>query len=63
VKVTMTLTSQGCPLHGVIVDGVERALERPGGPDVEIEMVWDPPWDPDRIGSSGRRALGDPTTT
>ncbi len=60
VSVTMTLTTPGCPLHDVIVDGVERALTRPGGPRVDVEVVWDPPWDPGRIGMGGLRELGAP---
>lgn len=62
VSVTMTLTTAGCPLHDVIVDGVERALTRPGGPRVNVEVVWDPPWDPGRIGAGGLRELGAPGT-
>jgi metal-sulfur cluster biosynthetic enzyme len=60
VGITMTLTTPGCPLHDVIVTGVERALTRPGGPEVDVEVVWDPPWDPGRIGSGGLRGLGAP---
>lgn len=60
VRVTMTLTSEGCPLHGVIVDGVERALERPDGPPVIVDVVFDPPWNPDRIGARGLGDLGAP---
>jgi metal-sulfur cluster biosynthetic enzyme len=60
IGVTMTLTTPGCPLHDVLVAGVERALSRPGGPVVDVDVVWDPPWTPERIGAGGRRALGDP---
>ena len=60
IGVTMTLTTAGCPLHDVIVGGVERALTRPGGPRVDVEVVWDPPWDPSRIGTRGLRGLGAP---
>ncbi len=60
VAVTMTLTTAGCPLHDVIVEGVERALARPDGPRIEVEVVFDPPWDPSRIGTSGLRELGAP---
>jgi len=60
VGVTMTLTTLGCPLHDVLVAGVERALTRSDGPAVDVEVVWDPPWTPERIGATGRRALGDP---
>ncbi|MEW6583402.1 MAG: metal-sulfur cluster assembly factor [Actinomycetota bacterium] len=60
IGVTMTLTTAGCPLHDVIVGGVERALTRPGGPPVDVEVVFDPPWTPEMIGAEGRRALGAP---
>lgn len=60
IAVTMTLTTAGCPLHDVIVNGVERALARPGGPRVDVEVVFDPPWDPGRIGMGGLRELGAP---
>lgn len=60
IGVTMTLTTQGCPLHDVITGGVERALGRPGGPAVDVEVVFAPPWDPERIGSTGLADLGAP---
>ncbi len=60
IAIRMTLTTAGCPLHDVIVGGVERALERPGGPRVDVTVVFDPPWSPDRIGLSGREELGAP---
>ncbi len=60
VAVTMTLTTAGCPLHDVIVNGVERALSRAGAPRVEVEVVFEPPWDPGRIGMGGLRELGAP---
>lgn len=60
VGVTMTLTTAGCPLHEVIVAGVERALTTPGGPQVDVEVVFDPPWTPERIGARGLRDLGAP---
>ena len=60
VAVTMTLTTTGCPLHDVIADGVERALRRAGAARVDVEVVFDPPWDPSRIGAGGLRELGAP---
>ena len=53
VEVTMTLTTPGCPLHDVMVEGVERALLRAGAGWVDVNVVFDPPWTPDRIGASG----------
>jgi metal-sulfur cluster biosynthetic enzyme len=60
VRITMTLTTPGCPLHDVILEGVERSLARPEGPKVDINLVWDPPWSLEMIGTPGRRALGGP---
>ncbi len=60
VAIRMTLTTQGCPLHDVIVDGVERALAAAGAGRVDVEVVFDPPWDPDRIGGTGLTDLGAP---
>lgn len=50
VRVTMTLTTPGCPLHEVMPRWVEAALRAlPGVADVEIRLTFDPPWTPDRI--------------
>ncbi|MFN8111117.1 MAG: metal-sulfur cluster assembly factor [Thermoleophilia bacterium] len=59
IVVTMTLTTQGCPLHEVIVEGVKRALTADGRP-VGVHVVFDPPWSPERIGAGGLRTLGAP---
>jgi metal-sulfur cluster biosynthetic enzyme len=61
IRVTMTLTTLGCPLHDIILDGVDRALTTPGGQDVLTDLVWEPAWSPERIGTGGRAALGGPT--
>ncbi len=53
VRITMTLTAQGCPLHDSLSEWVRRALrEVPGVEDVEVSLTFDPPWTPDRIGRS-----------
>lgn len=62
VAVTMTLTTEGCPLHDVISDGVERALRAAGARRVDVEVTFDPPWDPNRIGGTGLHDLGAPGT-
>jgi metal-sulfur cluster biosynthetic enzyme len=50
VRVTMTLTAQGCPLHAVMTDWVREAVARlPGVERVDVELTFDPPWTPDRI--------------
>jgi probable FeS assembly SUF system protein SufT len=59
VRVTMTLTAPGCGIGPVIVDDVRRAvLGVPGVKDVEVELVFDPPWDPSRMSEAARLHLG-----
>lgn len=46
--IRMTLTTPGCPLGGYIDDAIRDVLwGAPGVSDVDVRMVWDPPWDPD----------------
>jgi metal-sulfur cluster biosynthetic enzyme len=50
VRVTMTLTTPGCPLHEVMTEWVRTALARVAGVEhVEVVLTFDPPWTPDRI--------------
>lgn len=59
VKVTMTLTAIGCPLAGVIQQEVEQALKNVEGvKGVEVEIVWNPPWDKSRMSRYAKIALG-----
>ena len=55
VKVVMTLTTPGCPMHESICWGVENALLSLNGvDDVEVDLVWDPPWHPSMMTEAGR---------
>lgn len=59
VLVTMTLTSIGCPLGPVIVQEVTGALkELPGIADVDVKLVWSPPWSPDSMSEDAKDELG-----
>lgn len=59
VRVEMTLTSPGCPAGGQIVGEVDAALrDLDGVEDVEIDLVWEPFWTPERIDSKIRTYLG-----
>jgi metal-sulfur cluster biosynthetic enzyme len=50
VRITMTLTTQGCPLHGSMTEWVRRAVGQiPGVEQVEVALTFEPPWTPDRI--------------
>ncbi len=58
VTVELTFTAMGCPAHDFILDDVrERLLKEPGIEEVEIEVVWDPPWSSRRLTQDGRDAL------
>jgi metal-sulfur cluster biosynthetic enzyme len=60
VRVAMTLTTPGCPLHASMSQAAEAMIWAmvPGVQDVSVELVWDPPWSPDHITAAGRLALG-----
>ncbi len=59
VTVTMTLTTPGCPMHDSISYGVKNALlNLEGVQDVEVAVVWDPPWNPGMMTETGRAAVG-----
>ncbi len=59
VLVTMTLTSLGCPLGPVIVQEVTGALkDLPGINDVDVKLVWSPPWSPDAMSEDAKDELG-----
>uniref|UniRef100_A0A7C3WTP0 Metal-sulfur cluster assembly factor n=1 Tax=Thermofilum pendens TaxID=2269 RepID=A0A7C3WTP0_THEPE len=60
VKVRMTLTTLGCPLSVYLVDMVEEVIKQkiPEVEDVEVELVFDPPWTPERMAPEVRRLLG-----
>ena len=50
VRITMTLTAPGCPLHDVLSEWARAAVARvPGVEHVEVTLTFDPPWSPDRI--------------
>jgi FeS assembly SUF system protein len=59
VKVRMTLTAPGCPLAGSITEDVRRKLlEIEGVQKAEVELVWDPPWSPERISEEAKETMG-----
>mgnify|MGYP001238889599 CR=1 FL=1 len=61
VRVEMTLTTPGCPLHGSIRADVEQVLMSvPGIDTVNVELVWDPPWTPDLMSDEAKYSLGFP---
>ena len=58
VYITMSLTAPGCPVAGEMPGQVARAvaaLDDVGA--VSVELVWDPPWSPERMSDDARLAL------
>jgi len=59
VGVTMTLTSPGCPAGPQILGQIDSALKAlEGVEDVDIQVVWSPPWTPDMLSEEARDQLG-----
>lgn len=59
VDVKMTLTAPGCGMGGVIAsDAQQKILGLPGVKDAAVDIVWDPPWNPQMISPDGRERLG-----
>tara|TARA_Y100000758_G_scaffold256128_1_gene193115 strand:+ start:2678 stop:3001 length:324 start_codon:yes stop_codon:yes gene_type:complete len=59
VHVLMTLTAPGCGMGPFIAQQAEWAIaELEGVSDVEVEMTFDPPWNPEMISEDGKKLLG-----
>ena len=59
VTVDMTLTAQGCPAHVEIGQQVKSRLESlPGIRNANVNVVWNPPWTPERLSADARKQLG-----
>jgi metal-sulfur cluster biosynthetic enzyme len=59
VKIIYSLTSMGCPAGPLIAGDMERvSREVPGVEDVELELVFDPPWTPDKMSDDAKFILG-----
>lgn len=59
VQVQMTLTAPGCGMGpSIAADAEHRILSVPGVASARVEVVWDPPWSPERISPVGKEVLG-----
>lgn len=59
VRVDMSLTAPACPVAGEIPFWVANAVaDVEGVGEVEVNLVWDPPWSPDRMSDDAKLALG-----
>ncbi len=58
IKVIMTLTTPGCPLAPVIDKLIRSALSSLGASEIELKLVWEPPWTVKRMSEEGKLKLG-----
>jgi metal-sulfur cluster biosynthetic enzyme len=59
VTVEMTLTAQGCPEHVNISAQVKSRVEQlPGVGNCTVNVVWTPPWTPERLSPDAKKQLG-----
>jgi metal-sulfur cluster biosynthetic enzyme len=59
IDIDLTFSTPGCPLGDVIVEDIYYRLQAQyPEADINIHVVWDPPWSPERMTEAGRVALG-----
>jgi len=58
VSIKMTLTMRGCPMHESITNGVRMVvLNLDGVEDVDVGLVWDPPWNPTMMSPEAQEGM------
>jgi len=59
VDIKMTMTTRGCPLHDTLVSDVKRYVGRINGiGNINVEIVWDPPWNIEKMEPTMREKMG-----
>ena len=59
VNIKMTMTTRGCPLHNTMVNDVKKHVGKIKGiGNINVEIVWDPPWSIDKMDPTARDSLG-----
>jgi len=59
VNIEMTMTTRGCPLHDTLVSDVKRYIGKINGVgNINVSIVWDPPWNIEKMEPSVREKLG-----
>lgn len=60
IRVDMTMTTAACPMTDMIVDQAREAVAAlaPAGTTVDVRLVWDPPWTPDKMSGVAREHFG-----
>jgi len=59
VDIKMTMTTRGCPLHDTLVSDVKRYVGKVNGVgNINVDIVWDPPWSLEKMNQDVREKLG-----
>ena len=60
VRVKMTMTTPACPMGTYITDSAKNSLRAmaPNISDVQVHLVWDPPWNPTMMSDEAKQLLG-----
>jgi metal-sulfur cluster biosynthetic enzyme len=59
VDIKMTMTTRGCPLHDTLVSDVKRYVGKVNGiGNINVDIVWDPPWSLEKMNQDVREKLG-----
>ena len=60
VRIEMTMTSPACPAAAYLLDEAAAAVRAvaPAGTHVEVELVWEPPWTPERMSAEAQSRFG-----
>ena len=60
VQVDLTMTTAACPMADLIADQAHDAIAAavPPGTDIELQLVWEPPWTPERMSDLAREQFG-----
>ena len=58
VDIKMTMTTRGCPLHDTLISDVKRYVTKvPGVTGVNVEIVWEPTWTPEKMSEAGKKMI------
>ena len=58
IDIKMTMTTRGCPLHDTLVSDVKRYVNKvPGVNGVNVEIVWEPAWTPEKMSEAGKKLI------
>ena len=59
VGIKMTLTAPGCMMGGMIAEEVKSKIKAMNGvKDVKVDLVWEPPWSPDKMSEEAKAQMG-----